>query len=85
MKPTSVGITGKLAKQQNKCIRLIAGTYKATPMSTVEAEVFIPFLDLHLNLVVARAIKRMVANEMACQIKAACIVIRRKLHCQGQN
>ena len=70
-----------MAKQQNKCIRLIAGAYKATLVSTVEAEVFIPPLDLHLDSVVARVVKRMAENGMARQIEAACTAIRRKLHC----
>ena len=84
-KPTSAGITGKLAKQQNKCICLIAGVYKATLTSTVETEVFIPPLDLHLDSVIARAVKRMAENGMACQIETVCTVIRRKLHYQNQN
>jgi hypothetical protein len=54
-------------------------------MSTVEAEVFIPPLDLHLDSVISRAIKRMEENGMAHQIEAACTAIRRKLHCWGQN
>ena len=85
VKPTSVGITHKLAKQQNKCICLITGAYKATLVSTVEAEVFIPPLDLHLNSVIAQAVKRMAENGMACQIETACTTIRRKLHHQNQN
>src|SRR6266536_123755 len=82
MKSTSIGIIDKLVKQQNKCIHLIAGIYKVISMSIVEAEVFISLLNLHLDLVIARAIKRMVANRMTCQIEVACTVIRRKLHHQ---
>ena len=85
MKSTLIEIIDKLVKQQNKCIHLIAGIYKVISMSIVEAEVFISLLNLHLDLVIARAIKRMMANEIACQIEIACIVIRRKLHCQDQN
>jgi hypothetical protein len=84
-KSSAAGITRKLAKQQNKCLRLIAGAYKATPLSTVEAEVFIPPLDLHLDSVITRAIKRMEESGMARQIENACMTIRRKLCCQRQN
>lgn len=82
---TSAGITSKLAKQQNRCIRMIAGTYKATSTSTVEAEVFIPPLDLYLDSVISQAIQRMEESGMARQIESACTVIRRKLRRRGQN
>src|SRR3989440_8933199 len=85
LKPTRVGITAKLAKQQNTCLRLVTGAYKATPLSTVEAEAYIPPLDLHLDSVVSRALKRMKESGMARQIEAACTVIRRKLRRRGQN
>jgi hypothetical protein len=39
----------KLAKIQNKCLRVIAGAYKATPTSVLETETSIPPLDLYLN------------------------------------
>ena len=85
LKPTRVGITTKLAKQQNMCLRLVTGAYKATPLSTVEAEAYIPPLDLHLDSVVSRALKRMKESGMARQIEEACTVIRRKLRRRGQN
>jgi len=44
-----VGPAVKLAKIQNKCLRAIAGAYKATPTSVLETETFIPPLDLYLN------------------------------------
>ena len=63
-KPTSVKITDKLAKQQNRCIYLIANIYKATPILIVKAKIFILLLNLHLDLVIARAIKRMMTNRI---------------------
>jgi hypothetical protein len=64
---------------------MVAGTYKATPVATVEAEVFVPPLDLYLDSVISRAIRRMEENGMACQIETACTSIRRKLCRRGQN
>ena len=52
-------------EQVYDCIHLIARAYKATLTSTVETEVFIPPLDLHLNSVVARVVKKMAENSMA--------------------
>ena len=85
LKPTKVGITAKLAKQQNMCLQLVTDTYKATPLITLEAEAYIPPLDLHLDSVVSRALKRMKKSGMACQIEAACTVIRKKLRRREQN
>lgn len=66
--PTGVSITDKLAKQQNKCIHIVPGVYKATPTSTVEAEVFtfIPPPDLYLDSVVSGAARRLNESRMAC-------------------
>jgi hypothetical protein len=50
-----------------------------TPLSTVEAEMFIPSLNIHLDSVVSQAVKRMKKSGMARQIKIACTNIRRKL------
>ena len=47
LKPIKAAI--KLAKVQNKCLRAIAGAYRATPTSVLEVETLIPLLDLYLN------------------------------------
>lgn len=41
--------TDKLAVLQNKCLRTIAGAFKATPISVLEAETFIAPIGIHLD------------------------------------
>jgi len=79
LKPTRVGITTKLEKQQNTCLQQITGAYRAALIITVKAEAYILPLDLHLDSVVSQALKRMKESDMTRQIEAACTVIRRKL------
>lgn len=43
------GIAKDLAKIQNKCLRVVAGAYKATPIRNLETETWVPPLDLYLN------------------------------------
>lgn len=39
----------KLSRLQNKALRLVTGAYKATPISTLEVEAFVPPLPLYLQ------------------------------------
>ena len=41
--------SSKIKSTQNKCLRTIAGAFKATPIPTLEAETFIPPIDLYMN------------------------------------
>src|SRR6266496_6743113 len=75
MKSTLIEITSKLVKQQNKCIHLIANIYKVISILIVKTEMFISSLNLHLDLIIAQAIKKMTANKMTCQIEIACTII----------
>jgi hypothetical protein len=84
-KLSTARITGKLVKQQNKCIQMIASIYKITSLTTVETEVFISSLDLYLDSVISRVVRRIKKSRMICQIKIACTNIRRKLLCHYQN
>ena len=43
------GITERLAKAQNRSLRIVAGAYKATPVRSLETETWVPPLDLYLN------------------------------------
>jgi endonuclease/exonuclease/phosphatase family metal-dependent hydrolase len=38
-----------LTNQQNRCLRVVAGAYKATAQRDLEAETFIPPIELHLD------------------------------------
>lgn len=51
------GIAKYLATTQSHCLRAVAGTYKATPIRSLEKEVDTPPLDIYLN-------KRLVDFEM---------------------
>jgi hypothetical protein len=39
----------KLQLIQNKCLRVVAGAYRATPTRSLEIETFTPPLDLYLD------------------------------------
>ena len=43
------GIAGKLSNIQNKCLRTVAGAFRATPTYSLEVETFVPPIDLYLN------------------------------------
>jgi hypothetical protein len=43
------GIATGLAKHQTKCLRVVAGAYKATPVRSLETETYCPPIDLYLN------------------------------------
>ncbi len=39
----------ELQKAENRCLKTISGAYKATPVLSLQAEVGIPPLPLHMN------------------------------------
>src|SRR5204863_6044514 len=43
------GLTIRLEKEQNGCLQVVTGAYKATPIRNLEVETLIPPLDLYLN------------------------------------
>jgi hypothetical protein len=43
------GLAAKLEKIQNKCLRVVAGAYRATPIRSLETETFTPPIDLYLD------------------------------------
>ena len=60
-----------LAPYQNKCLRVITGAYRA-PATTLEAEAYIPPLNLHLDSLVARANQRLENSGMGAKIEKSC-------------
>ena len=74
-----------LAPYQNRCLRVITGAYRATPASTLEAEAYVPPLNLYLDSLVARATQRLEDSGMAAKIEGACQAARRNLRAHGQN
>ena len=43
------GLAKRLAKAQNRSLRIVAGAYKRTPIRCLETETWVPPLDLYLN------------------------------------
>ena len=70
------GLVNKLMPRQNSCLRTITGAYKATPISTMEAEAYICPLDLYLDSKVAKAARRLEQTGTARQIEQACSSVR---------
>jgi hypothetical protein len=64
---------------QNKCLRIVSGAYRATPISVLEAETFIPPLDLYLDARLAQFRLRHKESGMEELVKNACLKIRNKL------
>ena len=79
------GLNRTLAPYQNHCLRVITGAYQATPASTLEAETYIPPLNLHLDSLVARTTQCLEDSGMAAKIEGACQAVRRNLRAHGQN
>lgn len=73
---TPRGLATKLKPRQNDCLRSITGAYKATPISTMEAETNVCPLDLYLDNKVAKAVHRLKQTGVAAQIEQACSGVR---------
>lgn len=78
------GIVTKLRPWQNHCLRTITGGYRATPVSTMEAEAHIRPLDLTLDSKVARATRRLHDTGMGRHIEEACNWVRTRLRRRGR-
>lgn len=75
-----------LAPYQNQCLQVITGAYQATsPASTLEAEAYVPPLNLYLDFVVSQATQCLEDSGKAVKIEGACQAIRCNLWAHGQN
>ena len=72
-------IVQKMAVIQNKCLRVIAGAYKATSIPVLEAETFVPPPDLYLKRLALLNERRIRNTEGERTIKDACSAIARRL------
>ena len=75
----SNGISNKLAVIQNKCLRTIAGAFKATPIAVLEAETYIAPIDIHLDQLQTQARHRLCQGGQKKFIINACDSIANKL------
>lgn len=73
------GVTAKLQTVQNKCLRTIAGAYRATPVVLLETETFTPPIDLYLDSRIAAFQQRLQNSPIYQQIQVACKWIVRRL------
>ena len=73
------GPVAKLISTQNKCLRAVAGAYRATPISVLEMETHTPPLDLFLDAKLAKFRLRHKQSGMEVLVSMACARIRSKL------
>ena len=62
----------KLSVVQNKCLRKIAGAYKATPVHSLEAETYVTPISLHLEQLQAKARYRLRHSGQANLVTKIC-------------
>ena len=55
-------IARDLSRYQNRCLRVITGGYKSTPIPVLEAESHVPNIRVHLDVLVLQALKKRGAN-----------------------
>jgi hypothetical protein len=73
------GLAAKLQPTQNKCLRVIAGAYKATPIRALETETHTPPLDLYLDGRLTAFRARLASSQVGQSIQDACRVIQQRL------
>lgn len=69
----------KMEVMQNKCLRTIAGAYRATPVEVLQAETLIPPIKEYLNQRQASARSRLKIGGQAAFIRKQCKKIKAKL------
>jgi Reverse transcriptase (RNA-dependent DNA polymerase)/Endonuclease-reverse transcriptase len=78
-KGQGVRLTRELQRIQNKCLRVITGAYKATPISSLETLACVPPLDLYLTGRVAAYRRRAELNGIDALISQTCGRIKKTL------
>jgi hypothetical protein len=73
------GLAAKLQPVQNKCLRVVAGAYKATPVRALETETHTPPLDLYLDSRLAAFRNRLANSPVGQSIQEAYKVIQQRL------
>jgi hypothetical protein len=73
------GLAAKLQSTQNKCLRVVAGAYRATPTRTLEVETHIPPIDLYLDSRLAAFQDRLAGSEVGQLIQNTCSAIRARI------
>ncbi len=73
------GVGEELQKAENRCLRTVAGAYKATPIRSLHAEVGVPPLPLHMDGRQARFLLRSAESEIDKVIGEGILKVRRFL------
>jgi hypothetical protein len=73
------GVAAKLERIQNKCLRVVAGAYRATPIRSLEVETCTPPLDLYLDSRLATFQKRLENSEVGRVIENSCNWIKARI------
>jgi hypothetical protein len=73
------GMAAKLAGIQNKCLRIVAGAYRATPIQTLEVETHIPPIDLYFDSQLAAFQNRLASSDVGQLIEKACSTIQARI------
>ena len=72
-------LAAKLEKIQNKCLRRVAGVYRATLIRSLETETFTPPIDLYLDSWLAVFQKQLKDSEVGQIIENSCVWIRARI------
>lgn len=78
-KDKKTDIDSKLAVLQNRCLRIVASAFRATPVSILEVETHIAPMRIHLNQLQAQVRLRLRIESCAKYIADSCRIIVNKL------
>jgi hypothetical protein len=72
-------MAAKLVGIQNKCLRVVAGAYRATPIQTLEVKTHVPPIDLYFDSRLATFQNRLANSEVGQLIEKACSTIQARI------
>src|SRR5437667_3022496 len=78
------GLAVQLEKEQNGCLQVVAGAYKATPVRNLEVETLVPPLDLYLNKRLAEFESRLAQSSLQTVIDSVRLKILRRFGKRGR-
>lgn len=72
-----------MAVIQNRCLSLVSGVYKATPIEVLHAETMVPLIQEYLDLLQAKTRTRLRIGRQAAFIKNQCKKVTTKFRKRG--
>jgi hypothetical protein len=69
----------KLVGIQDKCLRVVAGAYRATPIRSLEVETHVPPIDLYLDSRLAAFQNRLANPSVGQLIEKTCATIQARI------